>query len=285
MTDWNSTETIMNNNDQLTQDFTLPFDQKLARLGELTTLITLISPLPAFISCHKRSSEKNAMLAKISFNFLLAMWMTNVIWLAYSIKIENIDILVINAIGTLIASIFVTIFLYVKFKVARFTTHLSRLILGILFTIAVSSSLTDKWSNGLVATLCSMTQYVFILDGVKGILRTKDPEKTNLPLAIACIFNSIVWGYYAYLVADVFIMIPNVAALFAGISQICLYLWTMRSISDKSLPIKVLHRCFLKQKKILPSNKKDEFEIEEEVSFTTRYNPADTDSLVSIERD
>ena len=174
------------------------------------------------------------------------MWMTNIIWLAYSVKIANIDILVINAIGSFIASVFVAIFLYVKFKVARLSSHLSRLFVGFLFTGMVSSGLTDQWSNGLIATLCSMTQYIFILDGVKGILKTKDPEKTNLPLAIACIFNSIVWGYYAYLVSDIFIMIPNVAAFFAGISQICLFLWTMRSISDKSLPIKVLHRCFLK---------------------------------------
>ena len=37
-------------------------DSKLARLGELTTIVTLISPLPAFVSCHKSSVEKERML-------------------------------------------------------------------------------------------------------------------------------------------------------------------------------------------------------------------------------
>lgn len=38
-------------------EFTL--EQKLARLGELTMIVTLISPLPSFIFCHKSSFEKN----------------------------------------------------------------------------------------------------------------------------------------------------------------------------------------------------------------------------------
>ena len=96
-----------------------PLDVKLARLGELTTIVTLISPLPAFVSCHKKSMEKNEMLSKISFNFLLAMFVCNEVWFAYCIKIMNLDLMVINAAGTLIAGSFVAIFLYVKLKITR----------------------------------------------------------------------------------------------------------------------------------------------------------------------
>jgi len=86
-------------------------DAKLARLGELTTLVTLISPLPAFVSCHKSALEKKVMLEKISFNFLMAMFVTNMVWLAYSIKIANPDLIVINALGSIIAGTFVCIFI------------------------------------------------------------------------------------------------------------------------------------------------------------------------------
>lgn len=96
-----------------------PIDQKLARLGELTSIVTLISPLPAFISCHKTTFEKNEMLAKLSFNFLLAMLVTNAVWLAYSLKVYNLDLIIINFLGTIIASCFVSVYLYVKLKIAR----------------------------------------------------------------------------------------------------------------------------------------------------------------------
>jgi len=125
-------------------------------LGELTTIITLISPLPSFIFCHKTSFQKNEQLAKLSFNFLLAMMVTNYIWLAYSLKIENIDLIIINSLGTIIASTFVTLYLYVKFKVGRIHIHLLRLVIGLIFAFSVCSSLTDPWTNGLIVTSMSM---------------------------------------------------------------------------------------------------------------------------------
>lgn len=133
-------------------------------------MITLISPLPAFISCHKTSFEKDKQLAKISFNFLLAMWVTNLVWLAYSIKIMNIDLIVINALGTFIASCFLSIFLMVKARVGRLSLHIIRIVIGLIFGISVSSHLTSPFTNGLIATTMSMSQYIFILDGVKMIL-------------------------------------------------------------------------------------------------------------------
>ena len=40
----------------------MTIDQKLARLGELTTIVTLISPFPAFISCGMSSIDKDRQL-------------------------------------------------------------------------------------------------------------------------------------------------------------------------------------------------------------------------------
>ena len=169
------------------------------------------------------------------------MLVTNCVWLAYSIKIFNLDLIIINTLGTLIASSFVTIFLYVKYKVARLYMHLPRLVFGLLFAVGVSSTLTDSFTNGVIATTCSMSQYIFILEGVKGVLQTRDPERVDLVIAIACIFNSLAWGTYAKLVNDIFVFIPNVAAFAAGFIQIFLYMWTTGQLRDNSLPIKFLH--------------------------------------------
>ena len=178
--------------------------------------MTLISPLPTFIFCHKSNYEKNEQLAKISFNFLLAMMSTNSIWLAYSLKVFNLDLVIINGLGTLIATCFVMMYLYVKFKVTRLTVHLPRLCLSVIFAMLGSSSLTTPWQNGLIAVAMSMCQYIFILEGVKGVLQTKDPDRVDLIIAIACIFNALAWGTYSIIVNDIFVFAPNVAAICAG---------------------------------------------------------------------
>jgi len=154
------------------------------------------------------------------------MLATSIIWLAYSIKVENVDLIVINGLATIIAVSFVSIYLFVKWKITRLSTYIARLLVCLLFSTAASSSITSPWTNGVIATSCSMTQYLFTLEGVKGVLNTKDPERVDALVAVACIFNSYAWGCYAYIVQDIFVFIPNIAAFFAGCINISLFMWT-----------------------------------------------------------
>ena len=178
----------------------MTIDQKLARLGELTTIVTLISPFPAFISCGMSSIDKDRQLKKLSYNFILAMMATNIIWLAYSVKVDNIDLIVINSLGTLVSCSFVMVYLYVKYRITRLSTHVARFMGAVCFSLIMSSALTSSWTNGVIATSCSMTQYLFTLEGVKGVLNSRDPERVDVTVAVACIFNSYAWGCYAYIV-------------------------------------------------------------------------------------
>lgn len=157
------------------------------------------------------------MLQRISYNFLLAMFVTNEVWLAYAVKIANADLVVINALGTFIAGTFVSLFIYIKCKVTRPSKQLLLLVPAALFMTYVSSGCVDPWTNGLIATTCSMIQYVFTLESVKVTLQTKDPEKVNLIVAFACLISAYAWSCYAIVVGDVFVFVPNVAAFAAGI--------------------------------------------------------------------
>jgi solute carrier family 50 protein (sugar transporter) len=243
-------------------------DAKLARLGELTTLVTLISPLPAFVSCHKSNLEKTVMLEKISFNFLMAMFVTNMVWLAYSIKIENNDLIVINALGSIIAGTFVSLYIMIQIKAHDIAFGKPYLIIlggGLAFAWLLSAPdfLLGTWWNGFASTSLSMTQYLFTLDGVKAVLTTKDPTKVNLTVAIACMFNSYAWGCYAILTKDPFVLIPNIAGFCTGFLQLYLYLWTTGSCSDMDNFIKCLHKyCGDPRQKVLPRKLKTENELD-----------------------
>ena len=101
----------------------------------------MISPLPAFVSCHKKSHEKNRMLAQISFNFLIALFVTNAAWLAYAIRIHNMDIMVINSLGFVVSFCFCIMYLYVKLKVCVPYKELSLFTMAFPFNVLMFSQL------------------------------------------------------------------------------------------------------------------------------------------------
>ena len=92
-------------------------ENKLACVGQLTTIILLISPFPQFVFCHKKSLEKNASLKGISFKYLLANFFCYQVWLAYSFKVDNMDLIIINMVGAIINTTFLGLYLYVKYKI------------------------------------------------------------------------------------------------------------------------------------------------------------------------
>lgn len=79
----------------------------------------MISPLPAFISCHKNAQEKFGMLSGISFNFLIANFLLQSTFLAYVIKAGFNDIVVINCLTTATGMIFIVMYLSIKMQVER----------------------------------------------------------------------------------------------------------------------------------------------------------------------
>lgn len=173
---------------------------KLASLGQLTTILLLISPFPSFVFCHKKSLEKNAQIANISYKYLLANFLCNAVWLAYSLKVENMDLIVINFLGTLISSIFLTLYIYVKIKVGHHQRSFLLLFLtSPLLWISFSESVAIKYT-GLMAVSLSVTMYAMSLDNISNTLKTRDSAQVNMGITVACVLNGIIWSFYAILV-------------------------------------------------------------------------------------
>jgi uncharacterized protein with PQ loop repeat len=75
--------------------------------------------MPNFVFCHKKSLEKNQMVSKVSYKYLLANFLNNAVWLAYSLKVENTDLIIINGLGSLITCLFLSLYIYAKMKVGH----------------------------------------------------------------------------------------------------------------------------------------------------------------------
>lgn len=71
------------------------------------------------------------MISKVSYKYLLANFVCSAVWLAYSLKAENIDLIIINLIATIITSVFLGLYIYAKIKVG----HHQRSFLLLLVTL------------------------------------------------------------------------------------------------------------------------------------------------------
>lgn len=143
---------------------------RVAAFGELTSIITMVSPLPAFISCHKNPEEKFKMLSGISFNFLVANFLLQSTFLAYIIKARLDDIFVINVLTTGTAMIFIVLFISTKMAVERPLKEGVVFCLSIPYMHFVFSDMIDEESTGLLATTFNVFIYLVLLDKVKAIL-------------------------------------------------------------------------------------------------------------------
>lgn len=94
-------------------------EKKVACVGQLTTLVLLLSPFPSFVFCHKKTLEKNKQISSISFSYLLANFVCNAVWLGYSFKVESPDLIILNLLGSVLTAFFLMLFLYVKVKMGQ----------------------------------------------------------------------------------------------------------------------------------------------------------------------
>lgn len=58
-------------------------------------------------------------MAKVSYKYLLANFICSAVWLAYSLKVDNIDLIVINFLATILTCLFLVLYIYVKIKVGH----------------------------------------------------------------------------------------------------------------------------------------------------------------------
>lgn len=180
------------------------------------------------------------MVSNVSYKYLLANFVNNAVWLAYSLKVQNADLIIINGLGTLITCLFLSLYIYAKMKVGH---HQQSFLLLLITVPLIIFSFTDHISTemtGLLGTVLSISAYAISLDNISVVLKTRNKSAVNMGLTAACVVNGTIWMVYALLVRDVYVLIPNLAALISAAVQMNLYQWTTGKLEDTHWFIKVL---------------------------------------------
>ncbi|XP_042506495.1 bidirectional sugar transporter SWEET4-like isoform X1 [Macadamia integrifolia] len=197
-------------------------------LGNITSLILFLSPLPTFIQIWKKGSVEQFSPAPY-----LATLLNCMIWLVYGLPLvhpHSMLLITINGSGCLIELTFVLLFLFYSDGRKRFRV-LVMLMLEFAFVASVAIlvltlSHTISRRSLVVGSVCvffGTLMYAAPLAVLKLVITTRSIEYMPFFLSLASFVNSICWTAYAVIRFDLFITIPNSLGILFGLVQLILY--------------------------------------------------------------
>ncbi|KAJ0238460.1 Bidirectional sugar transporter SWEET16 [Hirschfeldia incana] len=196
-------------------------------IGNVISVLVFLSPVEAFWKIVKRrSTEEYECLPYI------CTLLGSSLWTYYGIVTPG-EYLVstVNGFGVLAESIYVLIFLFFVPKPRFLKTITLVLALNILFpAIAIAGTRTAfgdaktrSNSMGFICATLNIIMYGSPLSAIKTVVTTKSVKYMPFWLSFFLFLNGAIWGVYALLVHDVFLLVPNGMGFFFGTMQLLIY--------------------------------------------------------------
>ncbi|KAJ8752995.1 hypothetical protein K2173_008730 [Erythroxylum novogranatense] len=199
-------------------------------LGNVASLSLFSAPIITFtrVIKHKSTEEFSCIPYIISLlDCIVYTWYSTPV---VSYGCENLPILTVNGIGTLLELSFIFIYLWFaprkeKVKVASLT--LVVVLLSIL-VIVVSVFVRHDHSRrklfvGCAGIVASAVMYGSPLVAVKTVIETESVEFMPFYLSFFTFLSSTLWGIYGLLELDFFIASPSIVGIILSIIQLALY--------------------------------------------------------------
>lgn len=231
---------------------------QLLKLGELTSYVSLLSPLPTFLMCGKSIADQNKMIDTLQFSFLLLLFVISNIWLSYfeHRKESTITLVVMNQARTVATSVYIVLYLIIKArsKSQEIKTYVFQTVFIVFFVVTCTKSLAQQYLLP-VALLFEMVNNLIQFGQIPNILRDKSIDQINLPVAVCCTIDAAVWLIYSVVNNDLPFTILNGSGILAGFLQLYLYEWAIGRVKDDHWSILILHQVFgrFSQQKRRPS--------------------------------
>lgn len=90
--------------------------EKLLYLGQITSYLSILAPMPTFIMCGKSVNAQNKRIDTIQFSFLLVLFLISNMWVCYFEHIQETSnaLVFVYRARTLATSIYVGLYLCIK---------------------------------------------------------------------------------------------------------------------------------------------------------------------------
>ncbi|XP_058194322.1 bidirectional sugar transporter N3-like [Rhododendron vialii] len=196
-------------------------------IGNIVSFMVYLAPAPTFYRIIKRKSTEGFQ----SFPYLVALF-SSMLWIYYASLKPNAYLLIsINAVGCVVETIYIALYIAYAPKKARMLT-VSFLLLfnfGVFSVVVLSSHFIAKGTFrlqllGWICLAVSASVFAAPLSIIRQVIRTKSVEFMPFTLSFFLTLNAITWFFYGLLLKDLYVTVPNVLGFVFGVLQMVLYL-------------------------------------------------------------
>jgi len=216
-------------------------DSSIGFLSNVATLVTVFMFLCPFNECRTALQTKSV---SPSFNILpyVTTAMTCTLWFTYGMMTDQPPLIRVNSIGIVLEIAYSAVF----FRIARTNKNAKILVGALAFTFSVLALTYIVEPPELAVQIlgiisCSVNIICFAspLTAAKEVIRTKSTEALPpLVLQLAMFFTPLLWFFYAHLIDDSFVAVPNGLGALLGVFQLYLrYKYTQRKSRNDYLPL------------------------------------------------
>ncbi|XP_042475622.1 bidirectional sugar transporter SWEET16-like [Macadamia integrifolia] len=195
-------------------------------VGNIISVLVFLSPLGTFLRIVKnRSTEDFESLPYI------CTLLNSALWTYYGIIMPGRYLVAtVNGFGVLAEAIYVVLFLIFAPTKMKAKTGILFLTLdgGFLAAVILGThfGMHGDLRNDVLGFICSglnIVMYGSPLAAMKTVMTTKSVEFMPFFLSLFLFLNGGIWAFYAFLVGDYFVGVPNGTGFLLGTAQLVLY--------------------------------------------------------------
>ncbi|KAK6233211.1 hypothetical protein SCA6_003284 [Theobroma cacao] len=195
-------------------------------VGNIISVLLFLSPVGTFRRVlRNRSTEEFESLPYI------CTFLNSALWTYYGVtKPGSFLVATVNGFGVVVEMIYVTLFLIFAPPTMRAKTGMLFGLLDVGFpaatVLATQLILKGDLRIDVIGFLCAglnIVMYGSPLAAMKTVVTTKSVEYMPFLLSFFVFLNGVVWTFYAVLVEDYFLGVPNGIGFLLGTAQLLLY--------------------------------------------------------------
>ncbi|KAL5206078.1 hypothetical protein ABZP36_034287 [Zizania latifolia] len=198
----------------------------------MVMLYAIENSRPTFYRIYKSKSTEGFQ----SVPYVVALF-SAMLWIYYALIKSNEGLLIIiNAAGCVIETIYIVVFIaYAPRKAKLFTAKILLLLnvgvfgLILLLTMLLSHGEKRVVSLGWVCVAFSVSVFVAPLSIIRRVIQTRSVEYMPFSLSLTLTLSAVVWFLYGLLIKDKYVALPNVLGFTFGVVQMGLYVFYMNA--------------------------------------------------------